>query len=262
MLLSWRQSGRSDFSMKCILFEKEEEIMKRVLAIVGIAVLMASVASAATNQSRTNVPEGLTPTGTDTPGTLGPLTISGTQVGPLQFQINASVTTQGGDGIPRTFVTGGGATTVLNDVVWLYAQIYDSPWQGGCTFWQTPGPNWCDWGVTTVQNATGASLNVSFTTTVPAADDYQTYAAAAVGATWNGGVFNPPPYAGWAWGYRDSSVSTGPLGPYYIGSTVVPTPTPPPATAGEPVPTLNLIGILAMIAIMAGIAIFVMVGRK
>jgi opacity protein-like surface antigen len=232
--------------------------MKQVLAIAGIAVLMTSVAAAEVSQSKINVRDGITPTGTETPGTLGSLTISGTQVGPLQFQINASVTTQGGDGVPRTFVTIGGSTIVLNDVVWLYAQIYDSPWAGGCTFWQTPGPNWCDWGVTTVQNATGASLHVSFTTTVPAADDYQTYAAAAVGATWNGGVFNPPPYAGWQWGFRDSSVSTGPLGPYYIGSTQVPTPTPGVGGGGEPVPTLNWLGILAMVAILGGVAVLMM----
>jgi hypothetical protein len=154
--------------------------------------------------------------------------------------------------MPRTFVTGGGATTVLNDIVWLYGQIYDAPWQGGCTHWATPGPNWCGYGSEQAINTPNASLNLSFTTTVPAVDDYETYASAVAGATW--------PTTGYLFGYIDSRISTGPLGPYYIDSTQPPTPTP--SGAGEPVPALSGFGILAMIAILAGVAILVMYGRK
>jgi hypothetical protein len=83
-----------------------------------------------------------------------------------------------------------------------------------------------------------------------------------VGATWNGGVYNLPPYEGWQFGYIDSSVSTGPIGPYYVGSTVVPTPTfPPPSGPSEPVPTLSPFGIIAMILIVIGVAILVMSRR-
>lgn len=226
--------------------------MKKFLAFVGIAVLMTSVAAAEINTSTTTSTAGVTAAGSRTPGTLGPLTISLAQTGPLQVQIDAHVTTQGGDGMPRTFVTGGGATTVLNDIVWLYGQIYDAPWQGGCTHWATPGPNWCGYGSEQAINTPNASLNLSFTTTVPAVDDYETYASAVAGATW--------PTTGYLFGYIDSRISTGPLGPYYIDSTQPPTPTP--SGAGEPVPALSGFGILAMIAILAGVAILVMYGRK
>lgn len=229
--------------------------MKKVLAIVGIAVLMTSVAAAEMNQSKNNLPDGVTAAGPETPGTLGSLTITGTQVGPLQFQIDASVTSQGGDGQPRQFITGGGGTVTLNDIIWLYAQIYDSPWQGGCTFWATPGPNWCDYGSTSAINTPNASLDVSFTTTVPAADDYQLFAIAYAGATW--------PTPNYLFGYIDSYILTGPVGTTYIGSTVVPTPTPPPPSGpGEPVPTLSPFGIVAMILILIGVAILVMSRRN
>ena len=99
---------------------------------------------------------------------------------------------------------------------------------------------------------TSICLALSFTTTVPAVDDYETYASAVAGATW--------PTTGYLFGYIDSRISTGPLGPYYIDSTQPPTPTP--SGAGEPVPALSGFGILAMIAILAGVAILVMYGRK
>lgn len=227
--------------------------MKKVLAVVGIAVLMTSVAAAEMNQSKNSVPNGVAAAGPETPGTLGSLTITGTQVGPLQFQIDAGVTSQGGDGIPRQFIVGG-STVTLNDIVWLYAQIYDSPWQGGCSFWATPGPNWCDYGSSSAINTPNASLSLSFTTTVPAADDYQLFALGVAGATW--------PTPNYIFGYIDSSIYIGPVGTTYIGSTVVPTPTPPPPQGpSEPVPTLNWLGILAMIAILGGIGVLVMSRR-
>jgi hypothetical protein len=215
---------------------------------------MTSVAAAGVNPSKNNVSSVVTePTVVDTPGTIGSLTITGTQVGPLQFLINAGMTTAGGDGIPRQFGTGGGGTITLNDIVWLYAQIYDSPWQGGCSFWATPGPNWCDYDSSSAINTPNASLNVSFTTTVPAPDDYQLFVLGVAGATYPG-----PTYL---FGYVDSSVYIGPTGTTYIGSTVVPTPTPPVSVPREPVPTLNWLGMLAMIAILAGVAILVMSRR-
>jgi len=43
---------------------------------------------------------------------------------------------------------------------------------------------------------------------------------------------------------------------------VVPTPTPPPATAGEPVPAMNRYGIMVMIGLLIGVAILVMWRRS
>jgi hypothetical protein len=241
--------------MENVSFEKEEEVMKKVLALVAIVVLSSAVAVANVNPA--NQASGKIPApATRTNGTLGSLSITGVQSGPLQVLIDASVTTVGGDGVPFVYTTTGGSVYNLDDQIYLYGQIYDSPWQGGCTSWATPGPNWCDYaGQYFVNSPTPLnSFAVSFTSTVPAADDYQLFAIAYAGVTW--------PTTGFAWGFISQSPYIGPVGTMYIGSTQVPTPTPPPAVAGEPVPTLNLIGILAMIAIMAGIAIFVMVGRK
>jgi hypothetical protein len=41
-----------------------------------------------------------------------------------------------------------------------------------------------------------------------------------------------------------------------------PTPTPPPATAGEPVPSLNTYGIIAMVVLLVGVAVLVMWRRS
>ncbi|HSL17053.1 MAG TPA: hypothetical protein VLB51_04025 [Methylomirabilota bacterium] len=229
--------------------------MKKFLAIAGIAVLVTSVAAAEVSPSKKVVADSVTGLAApDTPGTIGSLTITAVQTGPLQAQINASVTTAGGNGVPRTFNTGGGGTVVLDDIVWLYAQIYDSPWQGGCTFWATPGPNWCDFGSQQAINTPNASLNVSFTTTVPAADNYQLFALAVAGATW--------PTPNYLFGYVDTTASIGPTGTLYIGQTQVPTSTPPPATTGEPVPSLNTYGIIAMVVLLVGVAILVMWRRS
>ncbi len=225
--------------------------MNKVLAIVGVAVLMTSVAVAEVQSLKVQNSDAITAAGPRTPGTLGSLTITAGQTGPLAVQINASVNTAGGDGIPRTFNTGGGGTTVLDDIVWLYAQIYDSPWVDGCSSWATPGVNWCAFDSQSAINTPNANLNVSFTTTVPAAQDYRLYATAVAGATW--------PATSYLFGYVDSQINLGPVGTIYIDSTQPPTPTPPPGGfGGEPIPTLNWMGILAMIAILGGIAVLVM----
>ena len=142
--------------------------MKKVLVLVAIAVLTCSVAAAKVNPA---TPEG----GVKAPGaaatrvngTLGSLTLTAAQTDVLQVQLDASVTTAGGDGVPSV-VTFGGSTYTLNDQIGLYAQIYDSPWQGGCQSWTTPGPNWCfgEWQFWVNSPTALGSFAASFTTTV------------------------------------------------------------------------------------------------
>ncbi|HSN55032.1 MAG TPA: hypothetical protein VLT32_10180, partial [Candidatus Sulfomarinibacteraceae bacterium] len=43
---------------------------------------------------------------------------------------------------------------------------------------------------------------------------------------------------------------------------VVPTSTPPPAVAAEPVPSLNTYGIIAMVVLLVGVAVLVMWRRS
>ena len=120
--------------------------MKKVLAFVGIAVLITSVAAAEINPSAAKVINQGGATGTRTNGALGSVTIAAQQVGALQVQLDATATTQGGDGVPLVTIFNS-ITYTLNDQIWLYGQIYDSPWNGGCTFWTTnPGTDWCAFG--------------------------------------------------------------------------------------------------------------------
>ena len=158
----------------------------RFLASAGFAVLMTSVAAAEINSAYLSERNSDNAPVVRENGTLDSLTITAQQVGPLEVRIDASVTTQGGDGAPAV-VTYNGNTYTLNNQVWLYAQIYDSPWNGGCTFWPvSPGTDWCAVGEEFFMNSPTplGSFALSFTTTVPEPAYYQTFVVAAAGLTW------------------------------------------------------------------------------
>jgi opacity protein-like surface antigen len=232
--------------------------MKKVLAFVGIAVLMTSVAAADINPAASKVLNQGGASGTRTNGTLGSVTIAAQQVGALQVQLDATATTQGGNGVPLVTIFNSNTYT-LNDQVWLYGQIYDSPWNGGCTFWTTsPGTDWCavdsDYFVNSPTPL--GSFAVSFTATVPAVGNYQTFVLAYAGWTWPGTSFN--------WFDRTQTVYHSVVETIYIDSTQPPpTPTPPPpGGAAIPVPSLNVYGIVAMALMLIGVAILVMWRRN
>lgn len=230
--------------------------MKKVLAFVGIAVLMTSVAAADINPSTAGeVNPDFTP-GARANGTLGSVTIAAAQVGPLQVQLDASATTQGGDGVP-VVTTWGGNTYTLNNQVWLYGQIYDSPWNGGCSTWTTsPGTDWCAFGEQFFMNSPTAlgSFAVSFTTTVPTAMNYQTFVVARAGLTWI--------TTGYDWFNISQTVAHSVVETIYIDSTQPPTPTPDPSAGGAPIPTMNRWGMLAMAGMLLGVAVLVIIRRK
>ena len=227
--------------------------MKKVLAFVGIAVLMTSVAAAEVNPEKGKaLTEGVSTTRAN--GVITSVDITVFQSGALEATLDATATTVGGDGVPVT-VSFNGNTYVLDNQIWLYGQIYDSPWNGGCTFWTTsPGTDWCAYGEEYFINSPVALNNfaVSFTTTVPQPDFYQTFVVARGGLTWI--------TTGFYWFSFSQTVSAAVVDTIYIDSTQPPTPTP--SGAGEPVPALSGLGIIAMIAILAGVAILVMYGRK
>jgi hypothetical protein len=97
------------------------------------------------------------------------------------------------------------------------------------------------------------------------ANTFQAFGVALAG--WYPGVPGataPPQLTGFWWdgNFTDHYASSYPGPTTYVDATQPPTPTPPPGGfGGEPIPTLNLLGIIALIAIMAGIAILV-IGRK
>ena len=231
--------------------------MKNSLVLFAIVVLVSSVAGANVNPSLNAVSGKVPASETRQNGTLGSLTITAQQVGALEVQLDASVTTRGGDGIPFYGVTTGGSPITLNDQIWLYGQIYDSPWNGGCTFWTTsPGTDWCGVGDEYFMNSPTAlgSFALSFTTTVPRAMNYQTFVMAAAGLTW--------PTTGYAWGRVSASTASSVVETIYIDATVPATATPDPNAGGNPIPSLNRLGVLAMIVMLLGVAILVIVRRK
>jgi hypothetical protein len=227
--------------------------MKKVLVFVGIAVLMTSVAAADVNPKAARIVDQTGEIPTRANGTLGSLTMTATQIGPLQVQCDASVTTQGGDGAP-VVVTYGGRTYSLNNQVWLYAQIYDSPWDGGCTWWATPGPDWCAADEEFFLNSPTplGSFAVSFTATVPVAMNYQTFVLARAGLTWI--------TTGYDWFNTSQYLVSSVVETIYIGSTVVPTPTPS-LVQQNPVPTMNRYGVIAMVVLLLGVAVLVLSRR-
>ncbi len=236
--------------------------MKKVLAFVGIAVLMTSVAAAEINPSGTQAVSPGSAGSTRVNGTLGSLTITAQQVGPLQVQLDASVTTQGGDGVP-VVVTFGGNTYTLNNQIGLYVQIYDSPWNGGCTTWATPGTDWCavNWEYFLNSPTPLGSFAQSYTTTVPTAMNYQTFVLARGGLTWITPNFN--------WFNTSQYIYSSAVETIYIDSTQEPTPTPggptptpPDPSNAVPVPSLNTYGIVAMVLLLVGVAILVMWRRS
>lgn len=227
--------------------------MKRVLVIIAVAALVSSVAVAENRSSDQTVRGGMSMDRTN--GTLGSFTASIVQTGPLQVTYGATVTTAGGDGAAFPWTTTGGAVVGLNDQVRVAAQIYDSPWSLH-TFEYFEG-------ITHINSPTAlGSFTSSFSIAVPRAANYQVWAAAIAGIGW----YNTD----YAWGSITQGLSTvgthryyshfaGPIGTEYVDATQPPTPTPPPGGyGGEPIPTLNWMGILAMIAIMGGIAVLVM----
>jgi len=187
-----------------------------------------------------------------TNGTLGAFSASITQIGPLEVDFQGSVTTIGGDGVPYPYGTGS-----LNDQVWLLVQIYDAPWTGH-TFSYTGREYHLNSPV-----ALG-TFTSSFTTTVPRAADYQLWVAALAGLTW--------PTTGYAWGSITQGLTpsgsylsfyTGPVATTYVDATAPPTPTfNPGGDGGAPIPTLNWLGMLAMVAMMLGVAVLVIIRRR
>jgi len=222
--------------------------MKRVLVLVAVVALVSSVAVAEVQSMDQTARNGISNDRTN--GALGSFTGSIVQTGPLMVNYGATVTTAGGNGAPLVTTVGTQVYT-LDDQVRVAVQLYDSPWSLH-TFTTFNGQYF-------VNSPTAlGSFTASFAVTVPREANYQVWAAAIAGHTW--------PLTSYNWFDISQGVSgnnytiyAGPMATTYVDSTQPPTPTPPPGGfGGEPIPTLNWMGILAMIAILGGIAVLVM----
>jgi len=224
----------------------------KVFVSTAVVVLVCGMALAAGpgRVNLDNVHQTSDPGAVRTNGNITNFAMSIAQVGPLQAQIGATVNT-----------VGGVSHTTMEHML-LYAQIYDYPWAGG-----TPYNTFVSGSTQFVPSSSpdGGPYSATWSFTVPVANTFQAFGVAIAG--WYPGVPGataPPQLTGFWWDGNSADhyrVSYGPT--TYIDATQPPTPTPPPGGyGGEPIPTLNWLGILAMIAIIGGIAVFVMVGRK
>ncbi len=237
--------------------------MKKVLAVVAIAVLTCSVAAAKVNSSSslTDSRKVTVPEGTRTNGTLGSYSATAQQVGSLQVQVDVTCTTAGGDGVPFVGITSSGATITLNDQVMILGQIYDTPWAGGLP---PGGANTFVFSNTEYFINSPVALNSftnSFTTTVNVPNDYQVWAGFVAGLSW--------PTPAYAWGDITQGVSggfitqtIGPVATVYVDASVPPTATPDPNAGGIPVPTMNQWGIAAMVILLIGVAMLIITRRQ
>lgn len=227
--------------------------MKKFLVVAAAVLLTCSLATAGVNNVGESVRGDSAVGQVRTNGTLGNFTASITQTGALQVDYGATVTTAGGDGQPLTF-TYGTSVWYLHDQVRVAAQLYDSPWSAHT--WTTFNGMYFDNSPTAL-----GSFTASFSATVPRAANYQVWAAAIAGHTW--------PLTSFNWFDITQGVSgnyythtAGPMATTYVDSTVPPTPTYNPNAGGNPIPTLNWLGMLAMVAMLLGVAVLVIIRRR
>ncbi len=145
------------------------------------------------------------------------------------------------------------------DAFLVYGQIYDYPWIGSChTSTSSASCNDFISGYVIMNTGNDPSHHYSetFSFTVPTADTYQGWGVVYGG--WSPGI---PWYSSVNSGFWITTYNYSMAGgnTAYISAE---TPTPNPDAGGTPIPTLNWLGILAMIAMMAGVAMLLVIRRK
>ncbi len=185
-------------------------------------------------------------------GTVGNVTVSLTQTGPLAADV-----VLGWDTTPGVYAT----LYTSYDAFLLYGQVYDTPWIGGCN--TSTGSTSCnDFISGTVHMVLGTvpsnSYSETFSFTVPVADTYQgwgiVYGGWSPGVPWLSGSGQNTGF--WL---TSSNLATAYSSPGYIDAVQ---PTDNPDAGGEPIPTMNRWGILAMIGMLLGVAVLVIIRRK
>ncbi|MCD4748981.1 MAG: hypothetical protein K8R59_06375 [Thermoanaerobaculales bacterium] len=212
----------------------------KVLMIAIVAVCMCSMGSAEKMPGKTFAQEG-PGNGERINGVMGPLTVTLTQVGALVGRVNVSFNT-----------TGAYSPYYPEDAFFFVGQIYDYPWRSsynGTTYVNTN--DFVSTGITIVQADYSGAYSQNFSFTVPITDVYQAWGLVYGG--WYPGLpwLTGPPYdTGFWWSqYQLASGNT-----LLIDARV--------PEGGMPIPTLNWLGILAMVAMIAGGAMFLVIRRR
>ncbi len=199
--------------------------MRKVVVLIGIALLTVGVVGA----------------------DLGTMTVSmGVTTTPGTYDVDIALTVS----------TTGAVSPASNDVFMHYGQLYyPSVWDTTApSFTFTGASDWPYWRDTTVPNH-------FFATT------YSLTAPVEIPGAW--GIW------GWGAGWNTATGATNGTG-YIVFSpsetqwmattlpaVVQPTPTfNPGGEGGEPIPTLNWLGMMAMIAMMLGVAVLVIIRRR
>lgn len=223
----------------------------KIFVVAVLAVCMCSLGSAKvpTHSLVPNVHTGETSRQT---GTVGNVSVALAQTGPLAADVTVSWDT---DPAGAPYYT----AYQSYDAFLAYGQIYDTPWIGAChTSTSSASCNDFISGYVIMNSGNNASHHYSetFSFTVPTADTYQGWGVVYGG--WSPGI---PWYTSINSGFwiTTYNYSTAAGNTAYISAD---TPTPDPNAGGQPIPTLNWLGILAMIAMMAGVAMLLVIRRK
>lgn len=223
----------------------------KIFVVAVLVVCMCSLASAnkPAHKIVTNVQQG--GNSSRVTGTVGNVSVSLMATGALAGDVTVAWDT--------TPTTAYYSLYQSYDAFLVYGQIYDYPWIGVChTSTSSASCNDFISGSTVFNSGNDPSHHYSetFSFTVPAADTYQGWGIVYGG--WYPGVpWNTANNSGfWITTYNYSFASGN------TAAITADTPTPDPNAGGTPIPTLNWLGILAMIAMMAGVAMLLVIRRK
>jgi len=206
-----------------------------IIVVVAVSMTCMAFATATNRPIEQRVAERTATTRAN--GTLGNLSATISQTGALQAQVDVSAT------------TAGGSAFAPSSAVLLYGQVYDYPWVGG-----TPANTFVSGSTAIIPSATaGGQFNASFSFTVPTPNTFQAFALAFAGYTSTTGAYS-------FYYSQRTSVYPGPT--TYIDNQVPPTATPDPNAGGQPIPTINGMGIAAMMLLLAGVAVLLITRRS
>jgi len=224
----------------------------KIFVVAALVLCMCSLGSAKvpTHSLVPNVHTGDTNRQT---GTVGNVSVTLAQSGPLTAEVTVSWDT---DPAGAPYYT----AYQSYDAFLAYGQIYDTPWIGVCHTSTSSAS--CNDFISGIVAYTGHDdsnhYSETFSFTVPTADTYQgwgiAYGGWSPGIPWLSGAGQNTGFWITTYNYSTAAGNTA-----YIDAN---TPTPDPDAGGQPVPTLNWMGILAMIAMMAGVAMLLVMRRK
>lgn len=219
----------------------------RVLIVATVVLCVCSLGSAEIPVGKNLAGHATAPNAGRINGNIGNLTSSLVQTGALAADLNINFDTGS--------VSPAYSPYYAEDAFYIIGQIYDYPWRS--TYNGTTWVNTNDFvstGLTILGGDNGPYAH-TYSFTVPVADTYQGWVR-VYGGWYPGLPWSTTNNSGFWWSQvmTDSSVNTT-----YVDAVQ---PTDNPDAGGQPIPTMNRWGILAMIGMLLGVAVLVIIRRK